>query len=64
MRMLALLVTLMGLTGCGGCDEAAKKDPEACKTEGKQSGEKCKKCCELAGKTHQYTPSTKDCFCL
>lgn len=60
--MLAL-AGAMGATTALGCEGKAVKDPESCKAEGKESGEKCKICCEAAAKAgHRWM--TGDCKCI
>lgn len=65
-RFCAKMLTI-GSLSCSmllfGCDSEAVKDPESCKTEGKESGEKCKVCCVAAGKSgHRWMSG--DCKCI
>lgn len=59
-----LAVSLLScLALVSGCEGKALKDPESCKTEGKESGEKCQICCEAAGKAgHRWFSG--DCKCI
>jgi len=66
--LIPLILTILSclVLALAGCTTTPKADPaklEACKEQGKASGEACKKCCREAGTSgHMWTGS--GCKCL